>query len=172
MDCYSQMYYSHVETEEIKSDSYSVPHPKGFQEEINQQFNLQFNEVFNKFQTLFNSTAAFQDKQNILDELEKLHTKLSCSGVDTLKKIPIVGVSRGRPKKEKRDPIGVEWARLNLSQRMSDAKTAASSANNRKRGVSEVDDSQGSTKEAKKFKDCNMKTEGMIIQNIYGPFIK
>lgn len=55
--------------------------------------------------------------------MEILYQKLSSAdNVDSLKKIPIVGVSKGRPKKEKRDPIGVEWARLNLSQRMSQAK--------------------------------------------------
>lgn len=151
----TQIKFDSLETSNSNaSNSYSstVPPHNSFQGEINHQFTLQFNQIFNKLHSLFDNTKAFQDKQNILDELELLEKRLSSAGVETLKKIPTVGISKGRPKREKRDPIGVEWARLNLSQRMSGAKKKKASSTNKKRGISEVDEPQIDEVSSKKFK--------------------
>ncbi|CAO3694546.1 unnamed protein product [Rhizopus stolonifer] len=106
----------------------NIVHPRwriGFydgRDSMEEQFRLRCEEAMINFKDIFNSSKTYQEKQNMLDELEILTENIKKKSIDYVLSPTIVGTTKGRPKKEKRDFVGLERAQESYKEIMSKKK--------------------------------------------------
>ncbi|CAO3702284.1 unnamed protein product [Rhizopus stolonifer] len=98
------------------------PVTQSFKDSMEEQFRLRCEEAMINFKDIFNSSKTYQEKQNMLDELEILTENIKKKSIDYVLSPTIVGTTKGRPKKEKRDFVGFERAQESYKEIMSKKK--------------------------------------------------
>lgn len=98
------------------------PVTQSFKDSMEEQFRLRCEEAIINFKDAFNSSKTYQEKQNMLDELEILTENIKKKSIDYVLSPTIVGTSKGRPKKEKRELVGLERAQGSYKEIVSQKK--------------------------------------------------
>lgn len=112
-------------------------------------------ESFNKIYDQFSSLESYHDKQNMIDQLERLSDDIEENSVEHVNSPTVVKSTIGRPKREKRKLVGLEIESIKY-----DARVAAAAKSVKRPRPSDSDIQVEQTKKAKHEIKPMSETEG------------